>query len=153
MRPRDIKFSQSSISGSFSRKISLKQTFQQLMDGEVTPETMEVMKVVFLNGEFWALTGNRRLFLFKHLEEMGVIQSIPVEVKDLSDKGVDREFRLRHTTENGGISVKIRKAEVRDELLPFINAAKRGNHFLVEHQKPVNLKQILYRNRPIIITA
>lgn len=77
----DIKFSQDSISDSFGFDQSFEDLCRDIMQGEETVYSLPRIKVVNVGGEWYAIDGNRRLFVFKILYRKGKLGSgeIPVE--------------------------------------------------------------------------
>lgn len=86
LRPSDILFSQDSISDKFTNEtFSLPETFQELLKGRKTPDDIRPMKVVRWKENWWALTGNRRLYLYRVLERLSIFPTMPVIEERASD--------------------------------------------------------------------
>jgi len=109
--PADIRFTQDSISEEFGRDNSetLERTFEELINGETDVTDIRPMTVVLVNGLYWVTSGNRRLYVFKKLEECGRINSVQVNVKPVN-MGM---FHKIKTTKNEGTSVTIRQDRLR----------------------------------------
>ena len=65
LRPSDIRFTQDSIKQSFTDGTSLKNTFIALVKGHLTVDQIECIACVKLNGHYWVIHGNRRLYLYQ----------------------------------------------------------------------------------------
>ena len=109
LRPTEICFTQDSVAGSFSDGRSLADVFEQLLYKRLTPDDLGAIEVVKENGLWMALTGNRRLFLYRKLEKLGVISTIPVWVRKLDDGNVRDRLGHRQTTKSYGQSVRCRQ--------------------------------------------
>lgn len=86
---------------------------------------LETIQVVYDEGVWWAITGNRRLYLFKKLEEvrkkiLNIQVTITVEVKDLSDRKVMVDYRKKKDTESDGESIICRRGKLEDKLTEII---------------------------------
>ena len=79
LRPSKIRYSRNSISSKFGDgTLTLVDTFEELLTGEITVDDIEHIEVVKWNGNWRTYTGDRRLFLFKKLEELGIVSHISV---------------------------------------------------------------------------
>ena len=110
LKPSEIRYSQDSIGGRFMDGRSLSTTLQQLLSNAVTPDTIPCIEVVIREDSYYALTGNRRLFLYKKLENAGLLDDIPVRIRPLSS--VLFQFSQRFTTMNDGRSIRLRHGPV-----------------------------------------
>lgn len=119
MSPRDILFTQDSIKCTFTDdRTTLEQTFRQQLNGESTVADIEPIEVVEdEDGRWWAISGNRRLFIYKILERFDIIGEICVKILDINDDVTRRLFRKRHTTTTGGTSIRVRDRPLLEKTL------------------------------------
>ena len=75
----NIKFSQNSIHCSFGH-ISFQQMCRDIIRGTETVDSLPKISVIKWNGDWYAMDGNRRLFVYKILHSKGRLGSgyIPV---------------------------------------------------------------------------
>ena len=105
VKPSDIRYSQSSISCKFDSRsrhfdVLIGQTLDDLIEGQISVYDIPVISVQKI-GDKWVSADNRRLWVFKHLEQIGKCEKIPVaEGRDIP--------LAKQTSENDGLSVKIR---------------------------------------------
>lgn len=116
LRPSEIRFTQDSINGYFSSGIKLSESLAELLSGEKTPAHFEKMKVCEFREAFWAVTGNRRLFLFKILESLDIVDTISVSRVSLNDDKTREIFQKRYTTVSDGKDVVVRVPEIAAEI-------------------------------------
>ena len=107
LRPSDILFSQDSISDKFKTGESLPETFEELLYGVHTPNDIMPIRVVRWKGNWWSLTGERRLYLYKLLEKLGIFPTIPVIELCASDPVIKKRFKQRKTTVTNGKTIRI----------------------------------------------
>jgi hypothetical protein len=106
MSASDILYSQDSIKCRFTDGTTLEGTFRRLLNEELRAKDIEPIDVVKDDGgRWWVLRGNRRLFLYKILEQFYLIHEIPVRVIDNVTQGSVRE---RFTTNTEGMSIRVR---------------------------------------------
>lgn len=108
MKPSDIRFSQDSVAPTFSDGRSLISTLEELLAKTITPETIEYITILWHYTHYYALTGNRRLFLYKRLEVKGLLDDIPVVIVT-NYYSTQMQFSRRFTTKNGGQSIRVRR--------------------------------------------
>lgn len=102
LAPSRIFFTHDSIRNTFSDGRRVEDTLQQLRDGTIRVADIPCMQVCWQTDRLWTYTGNRRLWVFRNLEEEGVIADIEVLV-------VNKKVpKMRMTTKNGGTSVRVR---------------------------------------------
>ena len=105
MRPSDIRYSQDSISCYFDSKCPhssylLGETVDSVCAGRTSLSSIPTITVVYRSGH-WYTADNRRLWVFRQLENMGKCEEIPVYVGyDIRDE--------KFTTTNGGLYVRVR---------------------------------------------
>ena len=89
--PSSIRFTQDSISEQFERDSgeTLEETFRQLLYGETSVEAVSMIKVVWCKGTYWVTSGNKRLYLYRRLQEKGRLSTVPVAVRPLDERKVD----------------------------------------------------------------
>lgn len=111
LRPRDIRFTQDSIGSRFTDGRYLSDTFEELLNRRISVDQLEWIEVVEERSLYWALTGNRRLYLYRKLEDLGEVNTIPVREMSLSDYGVMRRFDNRNTTSCDGLDIELRQPQ------------------------------------------
>ena len=88
LAPSSIRFTQDSISEQFGRDSgeTLEETFRQLVYGETSVEAEPDLHlgVVCLDGVYWVISGNRRLYLYRRLEQKGLMDTVPVVVQPVN---------------------------------------------------------------------
>lgn len=103
MKPSEIYFSQDSIKNTFEYGQSIHDTLKMCQEDPMAIHQIPTMRVCMKNGK-WFTLDNRRLWIFRRLEEGGHITDVDVNVVS-SDRLSARKF----TTTNGGVSVRIRQ--------------------------------------------
>lgn len=81
IHPKDIKYTQDSIKAQFRDGRELTSTLEDLLYGRKTVEDIpriEVVEELDPYEGFLAMTGHRRLYLYKKLEQLGVVEKIQV---------------------------------------------------------------------------
>lgn len=106
MKPSEIYFSQDSIKNTFEYGQSIHDTLKMCQEDPMAIHQIPTMRVCMKNGK-WFTLDNRRLWIFRRLEEGGHITNVDVNVVS-SDRLSARKF----TTTNGGVSVRIRQPRV-----------------------------------------
>lgn len=106
MKPSEIYFSQDSIKNTFEYGQSIHDTLKKCQEDPMAIHQIPTMRVCMKNGK-WFTLDNRRLWIFRRLEEGGHITDVDVNVVS-SDRLSARKF----TTTNGGVSVRIRQPRV-----------------------------------------
>lgn len=109
LKPSDIHFSQDSISNTFGKKTQHRNTYigetlDELINGTATVFSIPTISVFTHKGK-WFTSDNRRLWVFRKAEELGILRSIPVSENLLSIIGIKTP---KLTTKNGGLSVSVR---------------------------------------------
>lgn len=98
--PSEIRFSQDSIANHWKdNSSSIGVTLDQLLKGEITTDDIPTITVSFRNG-FLYTSDNRRLWVFKKLQEFGKCESIKVKYGYISPR--------KFTTTNNGTSIFVR---------------------------------------------
>ncbi|XP_033745120.1 uncharacterized protein LOC117330754 [Pecten maximus] len=106
LRPNDIRFSQDSINNVFDKRSThanrrIGETLDALLRGLCKISDIPTITVVQRNGA-WYTTDNRRLWVFRKLEELGGCTTIPVRTGyHIPDSKL--------TTKNSGRSVVVRR--------------------------------------------
>lgn len=100
--PTCIRFTHDSISPRFSCGRLVEDTFQELLTGRTLPRAIPRLTVVWHKEAWFAYCGNRRLFVFQRLEQLGALASIEV---DRSTNKMLQPWKL--TTTNDGTSVRV----------------------------------------------
>src|SRR6218665_156259 len=111
LRPSEVLFTQDSIGGRFQDRVYLTETFEELLYRRITPDEIEPIEVVLRRGIWWALTGNRRLYLYKKLQPLGIVQTIPVVERFETEPGVMYQLQRRMTTDTNGKTIKCRQSQ------------------------------------------
>ena len=116
LRPSNVRFTQDSIGCRFTDEKRLTDTFRELLYGSITPDDIENIEVVQYDGVWWALTGNRRLYLYRRLQDLGVVEYISVRVRFLSEPWVQKQWNNRLTTDCEGLDAVCRQPKA-DEII------------------------------------
>ena len=111
LAPSSIRFTQDSVASRFADGTYLSDTFEDLFSGTKKSDDFEDMEVVESGGIWWALTGNRRLYIYRKLEKLKVISDVSVRVRDLSEPGVEAQLERRMTTSTQGLKAVCRQPE------------------------------------------
>mmetsp|Transcript_42285 Transcript_42285/g.133399 ORF Transcript_42285/g.133399 Transcript_42285/m.133399 type:complete len:1507 (+) Transcript_42285:67-4587(+) len=107
IRPSEVFFTHDSIKASFSDGRPIDDTLQALRSEKISINVIPELTLSWgAEGRWpprwWSYTGNRRLWVFRQLEEQGMLQDIICKVTDAKVP----TFRL--TTKDGGESVRVR---------------------------------------------
>lgn len=102
MKPSKIYYSQDSIRDKFENNYTLMATYNILTRHPGVMVRIPKIRVCFKNGKWYSLD-NRRLWVFRRLEENGYISSIAV--KRVAESELPEN---KFTTTNGGTSVEVR---------------------------------------------
>lgn len=104
--PSEIRFTQESISNKFKDgEHTILSTFQDLYLGNLSADDLPLLHVVTdERNKTWVVKGNRRLFVYKKLQEYGKLNTVRVRVKPM----VEELFEKMHTTTCDGARVRIR---------------------------------------------
>ncbi|CAC5413382.1 unnamed protein product [Mytilus coruscus] len=105
LRPTEILYSQDSIANTFERStrhrnMYIGDTLDELINGSATVTSIPTISVFWRNDK-WFTLDNRRLWVFRTAEELGILNSIPV----YETSGINSN---KFTTCNGGSSVRVR---------------------------------------------
>ena len=92
LRPSDIRFTQDSIGSRFTDGSYISNTFHDLLFGLKSTDDIDDIEVVQQDGVWWAITGNRRLYVYRRLQDLGVVTTIPVRVRSLSEHGFETSW-------------------------------------------------------------
>ncbi|VDI32141.1 Hypothetical predicted protein [Mytilus galloprovincialis] len=103
MKPSNIFYSQDSIKDKFDNGYTIYGTLSACKKHSFVIQKIPTIRVVQIGGKFHTLD-NRRLWVFKKLEESGTITDIHVQTVSRSMLE-DRKF----TTTNGGTDVIVRR--------------------------------------------
>lgn len=99
-KPSEIRFSQDSIAYHWKgHTIRIGVTLDQLLENEITPDNIPTITVSIRHGLLYT-SDNRRLWVFKKLEEFGKCESINVKYGYINPK--------KFTTINYGTSISVR---------------------------------------------
>lgn len=99
-KPSEIRFSQDSIATHWKDNSSrIGVTLDQLLKDEITPENIPTIIVSYKNG-FLYTSDNRRLWVFKKLQDFGKCESIEVKFGNIQP--------WKFTTNNRGTSISVR---------------------------------------------
>ena len=111
LRPSDIRFTQDSIGSRFTDGSYISNTFHDLLFGLKSTDDIDDIEVVQQDGVWWAITGNRRLYVYRRLQDLGVVKTIPVRVRSLSEPGVRNQLNNRRTTDCDGVKAVCRQSK------------------------------------------
>ncbi|XP_069104093.1 uncharacterized protein [Argopecten irradians] len=118
MRPSDLRFTHDSVSCRFSDGHTLEDTFKKLLNGDLQHYQLRPLVAMSHMGHWFVVRGNRRLYLYKKLEEIGKID----EVKVVTQNFDDRVFTKQFSSKNMGVSLRIRgNPYIESELRRCIN--------------------------------
>ena len=86
LKPSEIRFTQNVLASKFDNGIPLLETFTQLKNGEILPEDIPLIEVVFYSEQWeWYTRNNRRLWVFRELEKIkkcGYIKTKRIEYEE-----------------------------------------------------------------------
>jgi len=107
LKPSDVFFTHDSIRSTFRDGRLLRETLRELEEAKITIDDIPTIQVCWhaakdCSSRFWTYTGNRRLWVFRQLQERGYLHDIEVRIVG---KKVP-EFRM--TTKNGGTEARVR---------------------------------------------
>src|SRR6218665_160632 len=125
LSPSEIRYSQNSISHKFSDGNLLTSTFAKLISGQLSVTSLPPLKCVLKDGNWYATSGNRRLFLYRMLQEAGVLSSITVSKKN-------RFGRRSFTTTCNGERVRCRWAMLQCKIQDIIMEWKSGENVVAK---------------------
>lgn len=105
LRPSEIFYTQNSISNTFGKSTShrymyIGDTLDELINGSATVTSIPKIGVFRQEGK-WFTVDNRRLWVFREAEKLGILTFVPVYETSIMDLN-------KFTTFNGGISVRVR---------------------------------------------
>ncbi|XP_077870641.1 uncharacterized protein LOC144364598 [Saccoglossus kowalevskii] len=104
LKPSDIRYSKDLIQDCFKDGTPLVSTLQQLLHGNITPSSLQEIAVFKqLDGTWRVYAGNRRLYLYKLLESLDIIEKIVVRKLECLD-----DSRVRRITSIDGHCVTVR---------------------------------------------
>lgn len=104
MYPSKIRFTHDSIASYFSDGHSIPETFRQILWKKITADNLPLIEVMNYEGQWFAVRGNRKLFVFKELEKRGELSKVKVQ-KIVFDQYL---FRTQYTSSNKGKTTLIR---------------------------------------------
>ncbi|XP_077990770.1 uncharacterized protein LOC144445093 [Glandiceps talaboti] len=107
LAPSEIRFLHDSIDCRFRDGRLLLNTFESLLYGRISAKDIQIIAVISANGKWWIYAGHRRLYLYKQLEELGVIGAITVWQIDAWRIKWD-VVKKKLTTDNEGLDVEVR---------------------------------------------
>ncbi len=99
--PRDIRYTQGSISKTFRDNKPITETIEGLRSGTLSPNQIDPIRTITQNEKTYSLD-NRRLFAFK---QAGV-KSISILPQDISNPNIIKELRNKFTTITDGTKIK-----------------------------------------------
>ncbi|XP_033725953.1 uncharacterized protein LOC117315694 [Pecten maximus] len=103
LRPSEIRYSQDSIARTFRHGrhsgIAIGQTLDDLVGNNCTVHDIPTITVTLRDG-LWYCGDNRRLWVFRKCEELGIIERVPAVEGSLEP--------YKFTTDNFGVSIHVR---------------------------------------------
>src|SRR6218665_2904057 len=128
LRPSEIRYSQDTISHKFSNGTPLTSTFARLISGKEKVTDLPALKCVSRYGKWFSgPRGNRRLFLYKKLEEAGVITTISVLRYRNNDYDYDDDDDGDDITIRGsGLTVRCDEPSTESKINEIISQWRRG---------------------------
>ena len=127
LSPAEIRYTQDSIKNKFRNGRLLSYTFAQLLYSRLSVSSLEDIECVQKDGHWWALSGNRRLYVYKKLQEAGKIVNITVRQRSLALSAV--EFAKRLTTKCSGLSITCRGFGTESQMQSIVTRWKNGESF------------------------
>lgn len=124
LRPSVIRYSHDSIGCKFSNGLPLTSVFAHLISGSLEVADLPRVHVLNINGHFWAVTGNRRLYLYRMLEEVGVVETISVTKSSVSP--TSKAFKKQFTNGCGGMEISCRQNSLRPSLVEIVSDWQSG---------------------------
>ncbi|KAL3859189.1 hypothetical protein ACJMK2_009418 [Sinanodonta woodiana] len=100
LKPSSIYFSQDTIKNCFNSHGTIGSVLDNIYEGTILINTIPMISICQKDGK-WFTTDNRRLWIFRELEQLGKCSEIDVRVTHIIP---DNKF----TTNNGGVSVTVR---------------------------------------------
>lgn len=118
LKPRNIRYSQDSIADTFADHTPLTSTFARLLAGQLSPGDLPSIECILRDGNWYAASGNRRLYLYKKLEELGQLEKI----------FVSRTFHCKRgfSTDCDGLSIKCRGSGLERRMERIVEDWRRG---------------------------
>lgn len=102
VNPAIIRFTHSRIRPHFSGNgLLIADTIEMLETKKITIDAIPLIQVMFINNEYYSMN-NRRLYTFKHLNKLGMLDEINCRIKVPNKKEI-----LKYTPENCALSAKI----------------------------------------------
>ena len=77
-KPSELLYSQDSINKRFKNGKTIQETFEDFLSGSVDPDDLRPIAAKFINGKWIVCEGNRRLYVYKKLAQIGFIDRVPV---------------------------------------------------------------------------
>ncbi|XP_077869478.1 uncharacterized protein LOC144361010, partial [Saccoglossus kowalevskii] len=125
LKPSQIFFLHDTIDCRFRNGTHILDTFGELLYKKKNPSAIRKIGVYNSNGKWRVYAGNRRLYIFRKLESLGVVDEITVWEVERVKPDV---LKKKDTTENGGTSVEIRNDPAFDEKIKcIINEWRNSN--------------------------
>ncbi|ETO17551.1 hypothetical protein RFI_19772 [Reticulomyxa filosa] len=120
MKTSEIRFTQDSISDSFSNGVPIEWTIYMLKTKQVSPKELPLIRIGLMDGKYWKTIDNRRLYCFKmaNIEQVlqiffcillteSVYENIPV----FKMHSLTKEFFYKDHNLSSGITVRVRLNE------------------------------------------
>ncbi|XP_078605200.1 uncharacterized protein LOC144878468 [Branchiostoma floridae x Branchiostoma japonicum] len=113
LAPSEIYFSQDSISSLVhvsphgGGKIPILKALEGILRGVIDVERIVTFDVVRVEGKFFALSGNRRLYIYRTLQKVGFLSSVKVTLYPLELFHMDW-LSMKFTTTSEGETVQVR---------------------------------------------
>ena len=123
MRPSQLRFTHDSVKGNFQDGHSMDETLQQVLDGTIPISRIPPLVVMYYQGSWYVVRGNRRLYLYQKLESNGKLQYVKVLQKNY-DQNL---FNKQYTSRNMGRSVRLRGDPYLEDRLNRIIGNHSGN--------------------------
>lgn len=142
--PSNVCFLQDSISEKFGEHAggggfdgethTIEGTFKDLLYGVTDISSIRPISVVRNGGKMWAVSGNRRLYVYRKLQEYRRISKITVQVKPIDAP----RFNQMNTTKNGGQSIYIRQDRKRGHYDKMEQRLKNIYSEWIRHGQPTD---------------
>jgi hypothetical protein len=123
MKPSELRFTHDSVKGDFQDGHSMDETLKQVIDGTIPISRIPPLVVMYYQGAWYVVRGNRRLYLYQKLESNGKLRYVKVLQKNFDEKLFNRQY----TSKNKGLSVRLRGDKYLEDRLNRIIGDHSGN--------------------------
>lgn len=104
MRPSQLRYTHDSVSNTFRDGNAMETTFLSLLNGILDIDDLQCLVAMSYNQKWFVVRGNRRLYVYKKLEDIGKCSTVTVDKQRFEEILFDRQF----TTKNMGLTIRVR---------------------------------------------